>query len=95
MVSQICTRRAAVAALPVFGVPVGSISSGDLAYGYLPFGASSVELIMPDGTSFTTDVVLNLDARLWGAPIQPGTNPASVRYVDNQGRVVNDTESSE
>lgn len=74
------------------GPGISEDNAGDLAYGYLPDGATDVELILPNGRAFDTNVIVDLTTRIWAAPIEPGNNPTTVRYLDDSGQVVGEVE---
>jgi hypothetical protein len=64
-----------------------SFDSGSLVYGFLPAGATRVELVHDDGRSITTGVVIETDERFWAAPVDPEDNPEGVVYRDEGARI--------
>ena len=62
--------------------------SGLLAYGALPGGAVSAELVMADGFGDAAPVVHHPTGRFWVAELEPGNNPVEFRYLDANGDVV-------
>ncbi|MEM9656003.1 MAG: kelch repeat-containing protein [Actinomycetota bacterium] len=82
------TMRIAATLNPQHGI--AEYNAGDLAYGYLPDGTSIVELLLPDGATIETNVVIDPDSRLWAAPIEPGNSPIGVRYLDTDGQTISE-----
>ena len=62
-----------------------SFDSGSLVYGFLPAGATRIELIYDDGRSITPGLVIEPDERFWAAPVDPEDNPRTVAYLDGDG----------
>ncbi len=80
------TMRVVVGGNP--DLELGEADTGDLAYGYLPDGAVTVEVVDPDGDALRLGVVLDTNAGIWAAPMSPGDNPVAVRYLDGDQQVV-------
>jgi hypothetical protein len=64
-----------------------SFESGSLVYGFLPAGATRVELVYDDGPSIPTGLVIEPDERFWAAPVDPDDNPDGVSYRDDGGGI--------
>lgn len=65
-----------------------SFNSGSLVYGFLPDGATSVELVHDAGGSITAGLVIEPDGRFWAVPVDPDDNPETVIYRDDTGAEV-------
>jgi hypothetical protein len=62
-----------------------SPDSGSLVYGFLPPGATRVELIYDGGPRIPTGLVVEPDERFWAAPVDPEDIPHGVGYRDDGG----------
>lgn len=80
------TMRIAAAARPDPGI--SGDNAGDLAYGYLPDNATTIELLDAAGNAQPVEVVLDTETGMWAAPITPGNNPVAARYLDNDQQII-------
>lgn len=80
--SDPATPRTAAAAAG----PFPEDEAGQLAFGFLPAGATNVSLRHSDGRTDEATVVVSAELRVWASPITPGDNPDVAVYLDADGR---------
>ncbi|HEY8526719.1 MAG TPA: hypothetical protein VIL48_17245 [Acidimicrobiales bacterium] len=70
------------------GYPYPLPEASALAYGYLPPGADTVELVHDDGRTVTDGLAVEPTERFWAMPLAVGDNPETVVYRDAAGTEV-------